>query len=529
MPDFRITALDYAIVVGYIAVTLAIGLWVSRGKGDAEGYFLGGRSFIWPLVGLSLFATNQSGTSFVGLSSAGYANGVSVFNYEWTGAVVLVFFVIFFLPFYLRSRVYTMPEFLDNRFDRRSRYGLSVYTVLAETFISMSASLYAGGLVFTLLFPEMPLWVAIAALGVLSAAYTILGGLSAVVITDAIQAVVIVLGSVAVTVAVFARIDSLEQVRRATPGENLSLIQPATDAAVPWPGLLTGMLVIGVYYFCMNQIQVQRVLGARSLDHGRWGSLFAGALKLTLLFIIILPATAAIVLYPNLENPDRIWPILAFDLLPVGLRGVLLAALVAALVSTINSILNAISTIITMDFVRTLSPNAGEGALVATGRITTAILTVVAVVWAPQISNFETLWAYFQSAVSFLTPSLVAVFIVGLFWRRANAAASITTIVAGLSLGVVGFVFTQVPSTRVFEVQFLYAAGVLFALACALMVAVSLATSPPPEGKTEGLVWHSDLWKEESRELAQKPWYRNYRYWSLALLAATAAVVVVFW
>lgn len=528
VPDFQITAVDYIVVVAYIAITVAIGIFVSRGKNDTEGYFLGGRNFIWPLVGLSLFATNQSGTSFIGLSSSGYAQGIAVFNYEWIGALVLVFFVIFFLPFYLRSRVYTMPEFLEKRFDRKSRYGLSVYTVLAETFISMSASLYAGGLVLTLLFPQVPLWVAVVGLGVLSAAYTVTGGLTAVIVTDAIQAVTILVGSTIVTILVFTRVD-WSTVGQQTPDGHFSLIRPASDPAVPWPGLLTGVVIVSVYYFCMNQIQVQRVLGARSLDHGRWGSLLAGLLKLTLLFIIILPAAFAVGLYPNLDNPDRIWPVLAFDLMPIGVRGILLAALVAALVSTIDSILNAISTIITMDFVRTLSPNSSQETLVTVGRVATVVLMLVAITWAPQITNFPTLWAYFQSAVSFLTPSLVAVFVMGVFWRRSNATASIVTIVIGLSLGVVGFIVTQVPQTQLFQIQFLYAAAILFTLACGVMAAVSLATAPPPEEKTAELTWDSSLWREESRELAEKPWYYNYRYWSIALIAVTAVIVIIFW
>lgn len=527
MPAYQITWIDIVIVVAYIVATIGLGIWFSRGKEDTEGYFLGGRNFLWPLVGLSLFATNQSGTSFIGLSSSGFANGIAVFNYEWTGAVVLVFFVVFFLPFYLRSRVYTMPEFLGNRFDNRSRYAHSAYTVLAETFIGLSASLYAGGITINLLYPNVPLWVSILVLGVIAAGYTIVGGLSAVVITDAVQAVTIIIGSIIITILVLGRIDSLDQVREAAPDDAFGLIQPASDSAVPWPGLLTGILVIGVYYFCMNQIQVQRVLGARSLDDGRLGALLGGALKLTLLFIIILPAVLATAIYPNLENPDRIWPTLALDLLPIGLRGLLLAALIAALMSTIDSVLNALSTVITMDFVRTLRPNTSQEALVRIGRVATAVLLVVAVIWAPQITNFQTLWGYLQAAVSYLTPSIVAAFILGIFWRRSNALGSFVDITVGLPVGIIGFIVNEV--IGVFQIQFLYAATILFFFACLLMTVVSLLTSPPPEEKTENLVWDRSLWREESQELAEKPWYRNYRYWSVALLAVTAVIVIIFW
>lgn len=527
MPEFQVTGIDIFIVVAYIVITIGIGIWFSRGKEDTEGYFLGGRNFLWPLVGLSLFATNQSGTSFIGLSSSGYANGIAVFNYEWTGALILVFFVVFFLPFYLRSRVYTMPEFLERRFDRRSRYAHSAYTVLAETFIGLSASLYAGGITLNLLYPDLPLWVSIAGLGVIAGGYTIVGGLSAVVITDAIQAVFIIVGSVVITILVFGEIDSLSQVRESAPEGAFSLIQPASSPSVPWPGLLTGLLVIGIYYFCMNQLQVQRVLGARSLDDGRMGSLLGGALKLTLLFIIILPATMATALYPNLDNPDRIWPTLAFDLLPIGLRGLVLAALVAALMSTIDSVLNALSTVITMDFVGTLRPDTSQQTLVLIGRIATAILLIVAVVWAPQITNFETLWGYLQAAVSYLTPSIVAVFMLGIFWRRVNGFGSFVTILVGLSIGVVGFILNEV--VGVFQIHFLYAAAILFVLACALMVVLSLLTAPQTDEEMENLIWTPNLWREESRELAEKPWYWNYRYWSVALLAVTAGIVIAFW
>lgn len=529
MPEFQVTWIDVAIVVAYIVITIGIGVWFARGKNDTESYFLGGRNFLWPLVGLSLFATNQSGSSFIGLSSSGYANGIAVFNYEWTGAVILVFFVVFFLPFYLRSRVYTMPEFLGRRFDNRSRYAHSAYTVLAETFIGLSVSLYAGGLALNLLFPSIPLWVTIAALGVIAGGYTVAGGLSAVVITDSIQAVFIIIGSIVITVLVFREIGSLSEVREAAPaGDPFSLIQPASSSsAVPWPGLLTGILIIGIYFFCMNQIQVQRVLGARSLDDGRLGALLGGVLKLTLLFIIILPATMATALYPNLENPDRIWPTLAFDLLPIGLRGLVLAALVAALMSSIDSTLNALSTVITMDFVSTFRPDTSQQSLVLIGRISTALLLIVAITWAPQITNFQTLWGYLQAAVSYLTPSIVAVFILGIFWRRTTSLSSVVTIVVGISVGVVGFIMNEV--IGVFQIHFLYAAAILFAFSCLLMVVISLLTSPEPEEENEDLIWTLSLWHEETRELAEKPWYWNYRYWSVALLAVTAVIVIIFW
>lgn len=529
--EFQVTGLDIGVVVLYLVVTIAIGVWVGRKEEEnAEGYFLGGRKFIWPLIGLSIFASNQSGASMIGLSGAGYDTGVAQpFNYEWTGAIALIFFLVFFLPFYLKSGIYTVPEFLEKRFSRNSRYVFSAFLIFANVFIDMAAALYAGGLVVQLLYPDVPLWVSIAVLAVLGGAYTVLGGLSSVVVTDAIQAVVLIIGSALVGFAVFTRIDSWDQVASAAPEGAFSLIQPASDAVIPWPGLATGVMLLSIWYFCINQYIVQRSLGAASLDHGRWGSLLGGALKLMLLPLLILPAVAANALYPDIENPDLVFPMLTFDLLPPILSGIVLAALIAAIMSTIDSILNSASTIVTMDFVSTLRPDTTQAQLVLVGRVATVALVVVAMAWAPQITLFPTLWTYLQSIVSFIVPPALAVFLVGLFWKRATKQAAFITLMVGLPIGILGFIFTQVPSIQLFEIQFLYAATFLFLANSLLLVAISLATPAPAPEQVRDLTWTPALIREESRELAQKPWYHNYRYWSLALFAATMAIVIAFW
>ena len=530
MPDFQITALDISIIVAYLVITIGIGIWLgTKGNDTAEGYFLGGRNFIWPLIGLSLFASNQSGASIVGLSGAGYDTGIAQgYNYEWTGALALIFFLVFFLPFYLRSGVYTTPEYLERRYDRKSRYVFSVFLIFANVFIDMAAALYAGAVVVQALYPGVPLWVSIVVLALVAGGYTVLGGLAAVVVTDAIQAVVLVIGSIIITVFVFIRIDSWSQVKEAAPPGAFDLVQPASDPVIPWPGLLTGVILLSLWYFCINQYVVQRALGAASLDHGRLGSLFGGFLKLTLLFIIIIPAVAANVLYPDLPSPDVVWPTLALDLLPNGLRGIVLAALVAAIMSSIDSILNSASTIVTMDFVSTLRPNVSQEGLVVVGRIATVVFLVVAMVWAPQISRFETLWTYLQAIVSFIVPPALTVSLIGLFWKRMTRQGAFITLLVGIPVGIIGFIFTQLPSIQLFQIQFLYAATILTILNSILLIAVSLATPAPPREQVDELVWTPALLREESRELAEKPWYWNYRYWSVALLAVIAVIVIIF-
>jgi SSS family solute:Na+ symporter len=527
MPDFELGAIDITIVVVWIIATRLIGFWVGRGKNDSDDYFLGGRSFIWPLIGFSLLATNQSGASFVGLAGSGYNQGIAVYNFEWLAAVALIFFVIFILPFYLRSEVYTMPEFLERRYGRNSRIAFSGFTIFTNTFVDLSVALYGGGVVLQRLYPEVPLWVSIATLAVLAGIYTIFGGLEAVVITDTIQGIVLLIGGTIVAVMTYMAIPSWDAVREAAPPETFSLIRPVGDELTPWPGLITGAVIIGFYFWTTNQVIVQRTLGARNLDHGRWGALFAVLLKLPILFIMVLPGAMALVLYPNLDNPDLVFPSLAFDLLPIGLRGVILAALVAAIMSTVDSILNALSTLVTMDFVKTFRPQTGQRALVSIGRAATAGFMLFAMIWAPQIANFPSLVNYLQSALSYLTPPVVAVFFVGIFWQRANAKGAFATLVAMISIGAVAFVLNEI--LEVTGIHFLYVAFASFLLSCALLAAVSLATSPPPEEKVGDYTWRRRYWTEETEELKEKPWYYNYRYQSIVLAVLTAGMVIWWW
>lgn len=347
------------------------------------------------------------------------------------------------------------------------------------------------------------------------------------VVSDTIQATVLLIGATIIAVLTFRAIPSWEAVERAAPRDGLSLIQPANDPTLPWPGLFTGVLIIGLYFWATNQLMVQRTLGAKDLNHGRWGSLLAAALKLPILFIMILPGTMAVVLYPGLPNPDLVWPTLAFDLLPVGLRGVVLAALIAAISSTVDSVFNSASTIVTMDFVRVYRPEISQDGLAAVGRLTTGLVMVVAAAWAPQIQGFQTLWQYLQSVLSYVVPPVVAVFILGIFWRRANRHGAFYTLAVGVPLGIAGFVANEV--FRLSSIQFLYAAGISFAASCLILAGVSLATSPPPRESTEGLTWGRETWAEDSRALEGTPPYRNYRYQALALLAATAVIVIWWW
>ena len=528
MPEFQVSAIDLTILVAYLVLSRVFALWLVRGKSnDTDGFFLGGRNFVWPLIGFSLFATNMSGGSFVGLAGAGYSSGIAVYSYEWMAAVILVFFILFILPFYLRTRIFTMPEFLERRYDRRSRYFFAVILLILGIFLDCAGTLYAGGLVVQTLFPEWPLWYGVLGLALLAAVLSVTGGLGAVVISDTIQAVVLFIGGLIVFFAAWAAIPSWDAVREAAPEGALSIVRPIGDPGLPWPGLILGVLPIGMYFWMTNQLIVQRTLGAKNLDHGRWGSIFAGFLKLPILFIMVLPGVMAIPLYPDLPSPDMAFSTLAFDLLPVGVRGIVLAALIAAITSTVDSILNSSSTLVTMDLIRPLRPKTSERVLVLIGRLTTVVVTITAIIWAPQIANFPSLWEYFQSILAYITPPVLVIFLAAVFWPRANADGAFATLLIGVFTGIMGLVVLEI--LGLFELHFLYANGILNVFCAVVMVCVSLITTPPDPEVAREMTWGPEIWRAETEELRGKPAWQNYRYLSILLLLTTAAIVGWYW
>ena len=526
--NFEISFIDIAILVASLLLSRLIPLWLTRGKqGDSSGFFLGGRNFVWPLIGFSLLATNVSGASFVGLAGAGYAQGISVYSYEWMAAIILIFFVFFILPFYLKSGVFTMPEFLERRYDRRSRLAFSALLIFFSTFLGSAGALYGGALVGLTIFPGVPLWVGVVVLALLAGVMSIFGGLGAVVISDTIQAIILLIGGVLVLIATLNAIPSWDAMVAAVPERALHIIQPADDPDLPWPGLVTGLIIIGIYAWTTEQVAVQRVLGAKNLDHGRWGAIFAGFLKLPILFLMILPGTMALTLYPDLQSPDMVFPKLVADLMPTGVKGIILAALVAAITSSVDSTLNSASTLVTMDFVKPFRPEISEKKLVQIGRITTVVVMIVAVLWAPQIMNFSSLWNYVQSIFSYVTPPIVAIFLVGIFWKRANRHGAFAAFTLGIGLGVGGFFANEIAG--LFPIHFLYAALISFLGSIAIHVVVSLMTAPEPDEKTEGLIWSPSLWHDETEALKSVAWWKNYRYQAVLLFVTTAVIVIWFW
>ena len=563
---------DIGIMVLYAITMIWYGLRHAK-RENSEDYFLAGRNMIWPIVGISLFAANISSTTLVGLAGDAYSSGISVYNYEWYAVVILIFFSIFFLPFYLNSGVYTMPEFLERRYDARSRYYFSFTTLIGNVLIETAAPLYIGAVIFENVFPEIPSWVIIMLLAIAAAAYTIPGGLSSVVHTEVVQAILLIIGSIVLTFYTLEAVGGWDNVlnvmqdkfaadpeNRSSPDDMLSLFRPMTDKSVPWTGLLFGVPILGFYFWANNQFMVQRTLSAKNLNHGRWGALFAGFLKLPVIFIMVLPGTMAIAMpeniFPALENPDLVYPALVFKLLPTVLKGLVLAGLLAAMSSSISATLNSASTLITMDFVKKFNPGMTGKQLVRAGQIATIVLVVLAAAWAPQIKQFESLFKYLQEVLAYIAPPVVAAFVIGLFWKRANGAGAFWSFMLGAVFAIVKFtvgdsIFASLKETfpRLilendvkemvngveeivgveYYIHFLHIAFILFVFCSIVLVVVSLLTAPPAAEKVEAMTWRKKMFTDETVELASLPWYKNYRILSLILLIPTALVVYWFW
>ncbi|NOZ04567.1 MAG: sodium/solute symporter [FCB group bacterium] len=530
MPAFTINLIDLSIVGVYVVFIVALGLHFAKKHESAEEYFLGGRKFTWPLIGLSLYASNMSSSSLVGLAGSAYGTGISVYNYEWMAAIILIFFAIFFLPYFLRSQVYTMPEFLEKRYDSRARYYFSALNILMTIVIDTAGTLYAGALIINLIFPAIPLWQTMLALALVAGAYTIAGGLSAVVYTDAIQAVLLTVGAIIIAIVAFVKVGSWSAVTAVTPPEMLKVFMPLDDSFLPWLGVLTGVPILGFYFWCTNQFMVQRVLGAKSIEHGRWGALFAGLLKLPVIFIMVLPGTMARVLYPDLPRADLAFPSLMFGLLPVGVRGFIMAGLLAAIMSSIDSTLNSASTLITMDFFKKLRPKTSSEGLMWAGRIFTFVFMALAAAWAPQILKFPSLFQYLQTVLAYASPPIVALFLVGLFWKRANAQGAFAGIVVGFIFGLGQFTVRIIaPETAWLpDIHFLYMALILLIITVLTIVIASLLTPAPDNEKVKAYIWKRADYDAETRELALLPWYKNFRIQAVVLFILTVLFVGMF-
>lgn len=518
-----ISTIDLLVVGLYFVVVVAIGFWVARGTQTGEDLFLGGRSFGWGLVGLSLFASNISTTTIIGLSGAAYDSGIVGSVYEWMSGIPLAIAALIFIPLYLKSRITTIPEFLELRYDRRSRNFFSFITIFISIVVDTAGGLYAGALVMQLFFPDLVLWHTTLVLALVAGLYTAVGGLKAVVYTDAIQAIILIIGCAVLSFMMFERLDfSWAKVLASAPEGHLSVVQPADDETLPWPGLILAVPILGFWYWTTNQYIVQRVLGSKDLNNARWGVILAGFLKLIPLFIMVIPGTMAISLFPELKIADQVFPTAVVNILPVGMVGIVLAGLISAILSSVDSTLNSASTLVVVDFIKTKREDLSDQNTVKYGRITTVILMVVAALWAPFIGNFGGIWAYLQQMFSIIVPPIAVIFLVGVFYKRGNGQGAFWTLIVGTLGGILLFILGKFD---LWSLHFSYNIGIMVAFSTLIFVVVSNMTLPPtPEAIA--LTYKPELMSEGTEG---QPWYKDYRYQMTLLIISIFVTLLMFW
>lgn len=538
--------IDIVSILAFLVFTIWYALKKSKNKNAAE-YFLSGKSENWFVVGLSLFAASVSSSTLLGHSGEGFISGISVFNYNIGAVFVIVFVALFFLPFYIKTGIYTIPGYLERRFDRRSSVYFSFITIIGNVFLDAAAALYTGALILKVIFPEVDTMYVIWIMAGIAGFYTIIGGLSSAIYADIIHTIVLIVGSIFLAVFCLNEIGGWDEfMRRFDDGVWMSLIRPADDPTMPWIAIVVSLPILGFYFWGNNQVMVQRVLSAKSIDQGRKGVLFVAFIYLFTLFIFIMPGIIArginlfgvelpteIISGDTLRNTfgvntNEVYPRLIMKLMPVGMMGLILAAMVSALTSALSATLNSVSTLFTMDFYRQMNPKAESKKLVRVGQITSFVVLVIAVLWAPLIGKFSSLVSYYQEFISYLAPPIVSAFLLGLFWKRSNAHGAFAGLMVGLATAVVMMVF-KFGFDIVVPIHFLMWAPILLIMSSIVNVIVSLSTAKPDETKVAENTWNVKLLTDDYIEHKSTPWYKNFYVLAILLVIAALVEYAIFW
>ncbi len=538
--------IDVVSIIAFLAFTVTYALKKSKNK-DAAGYFLAGKSQGWFVVGISLFAASVSSSTLIGHSGEGFISGIAVFNYNIGAVFVIIFVALFFLPFYIKTGIYTIPGYLERRYDRRSSVYFSFITIIGNVFLDAAAALYTGALILKIIFPEVDtIWV-IWIMAAIAGFYTIVGGLSSAIYADIIHTVVLIVGSIFLSVFCVNEIGGWDQfMQRFDDGVWMSLIRPANDPTMPWIAILISLPILGFYFWGNNQVMVQRVLSAKSIDQGRKGVLFVAFIYLFTLFIFIMPGIIArginlfgvelpkdIIDGNTLKtvynvNTNEVYPRLIMRLMPVGMMGLILAAMISALTSALSATLNSVSTLFTMDFYVRMNKGASSQHLVRVGQITSFIVLIIAVLWAPIIGKFASLVSYYQEFISYLAPPIVGAFLLGLFWKRSNAHGAFAGLMVGLGSAAIIMTLKFGFGVKI-PLHFLMWAPIMLLLSIAVNILVSLMTPEPDQKKVKENTWTTQIWKDETIEFQGVPWYKNFRVLCVLLIIAALVEYLIFW
>lgn len=506
-----ISPIDTIIIAVYIIGIIALGIFAGFKKNiSSEDQFLGGRSLRWPVIGAGLFCANISSIHLVGLASSGYQHGMVIGNFEWMASFTLILLGMVFAPFYFRSRITTLPEYVEKRYSSGARTFLAAIFIMSAMLVHIGISMYAGAKVLEAFF-GINFIVSIIGISLATATYTILGGLKGVMITDTVQAVILLLGAALLT---FFGLQALGEIgitswadlkEAAKPGQ-LSMIQPISDPEAAgrlglreysWYSILFGYPILGIWYWCTDQTIVQKILSAKTEKDGRDGAIFAGFLKILPVFLMVLPGVIGYVLFKEKigEDNDSTLMVMMTELLPVGVRGLMAAGLLAALMSTIAAALNSVATLTAEDIFKRLRPQAPDHQLVKVGRITAAVVIVLAMLWSSQGAKFGSIFEAINKIPMAFAPGITTIFLFGVFWKRGNRQGAMAALSVNVLIGMI-YLCIDIPLVGTTQwinqelgIPFMQVGWYLFLLSSVIYVTVSLLTPAPAASKTEGLCW----------------------------------------
>jgi len=514
--DLSINTIDLIIIVVYLVGILLVGiLSVRLKKMTSEGYFLAGRGLGWVMVGAALFASNISTVHLVGLAASGYNEGLVWGNFEWLAAITLIMLGLVFAPFYFKSRISTLPEFLEKRYGSTARTIMAFIAIIGALFVHIGMSLYAGAVVFHAFF-GINVLTSILVISVITAIYTVLGGLKAVVVTESVQTIILILGAILLTGFAIAAlpdhgVNTLAELKaQLKPGqlnmlhskESLGMLgEGGFESGLTWYACLLGYPVLGLWYWCSDQTIVQRVLGAKSRHAAQMGPIFAGFLKILPVFILVFPGVIAYVLFKDIIGTDanQALPVMIDQLLPTGLKGIMAATLLAALMSTIAAALNSSATLVAVDIIKRLKPGTSDIQQIKYGRIAAIVVMVLAMVWSTQGDKFSSIFEGINKIAAAIAPPVATVFLFGVFSKRGTNQAAIATLLAGLVLGITAFCLDFEPIsghmylTRGLHMPFMMQAWWLFVICTVIYFAVSYSSPRPPAEVIEKYTWESPL------------------------------------
>ncbi len=534
-----LVTLDWIVIAAYFGLLLAVAWWVVAQKSDtSEDYFLAGRNMGWFVVGASIFASNIGSEHVVGLAGSGAADKFPLLIYE-LHAWVVVLLGWLFLPFYVRSGVFTMPEFLEKRFSSKARWFLSLFSLAAYVLTKVSVTLYAGGIVISTLLGVTFMQGALATV-LLTGLYTILGGMRAVVYTETLQAVILVISAGLLTILGLNAAGGWQSVRETVGPEYMNMWRSMDDKNYPWHWLVMSSTIVGIWYWCTDQVIVQRVLTAKNMKEGRRGTIFGAFLKLMPIFLFLIPGIIALVLKMRgelaWETPDQAFPALMMHVMPAGLRGLVAAGLMAALMSSLASVFNSCSTLFTIDIYKKLKPEADEKSMVRMGRIATGVVVALGVLWVPIIEKLAggTLYEYLQNVQSYIAPPITAVFLLGIFSSRINNKGAMATLISGIIIAAIRLTLELIKGSltegsvlyNLADMNFLKFSAFFFLYCVAVTILVSLFTAPQPKAALQGLTIGTVSEEQKAENNESYTWIDIAT--SLFIIAVVAYVMIYF-